>query len=193
MSCIPLQPATPTPERSAERGELPYSLSQPGRVEALAFQATASASAPPVSWGMPEYRRGAHTIFEIHLHLVWVTKYRRPALAGDVAVRVRDLIRDICGQHEVKIMKGHVAKDHVHLFLSIPPQVTISRLLQWLKGKTAHHLLAEFPHLKKQFWGRHLWARGYFCCSSGNVTDETIAEYIANQNETQDEDFRVDG
>jgi putative transposase len=112
-----------------------FSLSQPGRVEALAFQATASASAPPVSWGMPEYRRGAHTIFEIHLHLVWVTKYRRPALAGDVAVRVRDLIRDICGQHEVKIMKGHVAKDHVHLFLSIPPQVTISRLLQWLKGK----------------------------------------------------------
>ena len=59
---------------------------------------------------MPEYRRGAHTIFEIHLHLVWITKYRRPALTGDVAVRVRDLVRDICGQHEVKIMKGHVAK-----------------------------------------------------------------------------------
>ena len=76
---------------------------------------------------------------------------------------------------------------------SIPPQVTISRLLQWLKGKTAHHLLAEFRHLKKHFWGRHLWARGYFCCSSGNVTDEIIAEYIANQNESQDEDFRVDG
>ena len=78
---------------------------------------------------------------------------------------------------------------------SIPPQVTNSRLLQWLKGKTAHHLLAEFPHLKKQFWGRHLWARGYFCCSSGNVTEEMVAEYIANQNvnEGQDEDFQVDG
>ncbi len=91
---------------------------------------------------------------------------------------MRDLIRDICGQHEVQIMKGHVAKDHVHLMVSIPPQGTVSRLLQWLKGKTAHHLLAEFPHLKKQFWGRHLWARGYFCCSSGNVTDEVIAKYI---------------
>ena len=100
---------------------------------------------------MPDYRRGAHTIFEIHLHLVWITKYRRPALTGDVAVRLRDLVRDICGQHEVKIMKGHVAKHHVHLFLSIPPQVTISRLLQWLKGKTAHPLLAEFPHLKSSF------------------------------------------
>jgi len=68
-----------------------------------------------------------------------------------VATRVRDLIRDICAQHEVKIMKGHVAKDQVHLFVSIPPQVTISRLLQWLKGKTAHPMLAAFPHLKKQF------------------------------------------
>ena len=111
---------------------------------------------------MAEYRRGAHTVFEIHLHLVWITQYRRPALSGEVATRVRDLIRDIGAQHEVKIMKGHVAKDKddVHLFISIPPQVTISRLLQWLKEKTAHHLLAEFAHLKKQFWGRHLWARG---------------------------------
>src|SRR6202166_5069666 len=137
---------------------------------------------------MAEYRRGAHTVFEIHLHLVWITKYRRPALQGEVATRVRDLIRDICGQHEVSIMKGHVSKDHVHLLISLPPQVTISRLMQWLKGRTAHHLLAEFPHLKKQFWGRHLWARGYFCCSSGNVTDEVIAKYIAEQNIDQDEE-----
>ena len=142
---------------------------------------------------MVDYRRGAHTVFEIHLHLVWITKYRRPALSGEVATRVRDLIRDICAQQEVNIMKGHVAKDHVHLFVSIPTQVTISRRLQWLKGKTAHHLMAEFPHIKKQFWGRHMWARGYFCCSSGNVTDEIIAKYIAEQNIDQDEDFRVDG
>ena len=60
---------------------------------------------------MAEYRRGAHTVFEIHLHLVWITKYRRPALQGEVATRVRDLIREICGQHEVSIMKGHVSKD----------------------------------------------------------------------------------
>ena len=142
---------------------------------------------------MADYRRGAHTVFEIHLHIVFTTKYRKPALSGEVATRVRDLIREICAQHEGKMMKGHVAKDYVHLLVSIPPQVTIGRLLQWLKGKTAHHLLAEFAHLKKQFWGRHLWARGYFCCSSGNVTDKIIAEYIANRNQNQDEDFRVDG
>jgi putative transposase len=73
------------------------------------------------------------------------------------------------------------------------PQRDYLLLLQWLKGRTAHHLLAESPHLKKQFWGRHLWARGYFCCSSGNVTNDVIAKYIAEQNIDQDEDFKVDG
>ena len=66
---------------------------------------------------MGEYRRGAHTVYEIHLHLVWTTKYRKAVLVGDAAARVRDLIREICGQHDVKIMKGHVSKDHVHLLV----------------------------------------------------------------------------
>lgn len=124
---------------------------------------------------------------------MWITKYRRPALTGEVAQRVRELIRAIGGQHGVTIMKGQVSKDHVHLCVSIPPQVTISRLLQWLKGKTAYKLLGEYPHLRTTFWGRHLWARGYFCCSSGNVTDEVIAEYIAKQGQDQAENFKVDG
>jgi putative transposase len=79
---------------------------------------------------MGEYRRGAHTVFEIHLHVVWTTKYRKQVLTGEVPVRVRDLIREICGDLDVKIMKGHVSKDHVHLLVSIPPQVTISKLLR---------------------------------------------------------------
>jgi putative transposase len=112
------------------------------------------------------YRRGAHTVYEIHLHLVWTTKYRKAVMRGDVAMRVRELIRQVCRAEEVDILKGHVSKDHVHLFVSIPPQVTISRLVQRLKGKSSHRLLAEFAHLRKAFWGRHLWARGYFCCSS---------------------------
>ncbi len=142
---------------------------------------------------MKEYRHGAHTVYEIHLHLVWITKYRRPVLTGEVAQRTRDLIREICGAEEVTIMKGHVSKDHVHLFVSIPPQIPVSRLLQRLKGKTSYKLMLEFAHLRKAFWGRHMWSRGYFCCSSGNVTDEVIAEYIANQNQDMDEDFKVDG
>jgi len=142
---------------------------------------------------MRDYRCGAHTVFEIHLHIVWVTKYRKPVMTGEVGLRLRELIREICGNHEVTIMKGHVSKDHVHLFVSIPPQVTISRLLQMLKGKSSYKLMHEFPHLRKKFWGRHMWARGYFCVSSGNVTDEVIAQYIEQQNHDQDSDFKVEG
>jgi putative transposase len=129
----------------------------------------------------------------MHLHLVWTTKYRKRVLAGEVGMRVRELSREVCRQHEVTIMKGHVSRDHVHLFVSIPPRVTISRLVQWLKGRSSHHLLAEFTHLRKQFWGRHVWARGCFCCSSGNVTDEVIAKYIEDQNQDKDDDFKVEG
>ncbi len=142
---------------------------------------------------MDDDRHGAHSVFEIHLHLVWVTKYRKPVLAGAVGSRVRDLIREICGASDVLIIKGHVSKDHVHLLVSIPPQVTISRLVQRLKGKTAYKLLGEFAHIRKEFWGRHVWARGYFCCSSGNVTDEVVAAYIENQGRGHSGDFRVEG
>jgi putative transposase len=139
------------------------------------------------------YRHGAHTVLEIHLHLVWTTKYRKPVMRGDVGVRVREVIRQVCRAEEVDILKGHVSKDHVHLFVSIPPQVTISRLVQRVKGKSSHALLAEYSHLRRAFWGRHLWARGYFCCSSGNVTDEVIKQYIENQQEEEDAEFRVEG
>ena len=106
---------------------------------------------------------------------------------------MRDLIRRVCREQEVEILKGHVSKDHVHLFVSIPPQVPISRLVQRLKGKSSHKMLAEFAHLRRTFWGRHLWARGYFCCSSGHVTDEVIASYIENQRHDEDVDFRIEG
>ena len=139
------------------------------------------------------YRHGAHTVFEIHLHLVWTTKYRKPVMGGEVGLRVREVIRQVCRAEEVDILKGHVSKDHVHLFVSIPPQVTISRLVQRVKGKSSHRLLNEYSHLRKAFWGRHLWARGYFCCSSGNVTDEVIAQYIENQQHEEDAEFRVEG
>ena len=105
---------------------------------------------------MKEYRHGAHSVFEIHLHLVWTTKYRKRIMAGEVGLRVRELTREVCRQHEVTILRGHVSSDHVHLLVSIPPQVTISRLVQWLKGRSSHHLLAEFAHLRKAFWGRHV-------------------------------------
>ena len=113
-------------------------------------------------------------------------------MVGLVGERVRELIRGICKEHEVEIIKGHVAKDHVHLFASVPPHLAISKLVQYLKGKSSYKLLQENKQLSKLFWGRHLWARGYFVATSGNVTDEIIMEYIKNQEvEEGEEDFTV--
>jgi len=142
---------------------------------------------------MRRYRRSSHTVYELHFHFVFITKYRKPVLRGEVGVRLRDLIREICRSQDIDILKGHVRPDHVHLLLSVPPQVAPSRVMQAIKGKTSHHLLRDYGRLRQEFWGRHLWARGYFVCSSGNVTDEVIAAYIEHQDvEPQDDaDFRI--
>jgi putative transposase len=144
---------------------------------------------------LQNYRKGSHTVYDLKYHLVWITKYRKPVMKGDIAVRVRDLIREISRSMDVEILKGHVSKNHVHLFVSIPPQVSISNYVKAVKGKSSRKLLSEYRRLSKMFWGRHIWARGYFAASTGNVTDEVVAEYIRLQQElgnTQDDDFTVE-
>jgi putative transposase len=124
---------------------------------------------------------------------VFIPKYRKPVLRGDIGRRLRELIRDICKALEVDIVQGHIRPDHVHLLLSAPPNLAPSRVIQAIKGKTSHRLMRDFWSLNKEFWGRHLWARGYFVATSGNVTDEMIAKYIADQGvEPQDDaNFKV--
>lgn len=137
------------------------------------------------------YRKGSHTVFDLKYHIVWITKYRKPILTTKRALRVRELIREICLAHSVEIIKGHVSKDHIHLFVSVPPQLSVSTLTQYLKGKTSRKMLQEDKQLSKEYWGQHLWARGYFAVSSGTITDEAIMEYISHQDE--DEEKRGDG
>ena len=115
---------------------------------------------------MEHYRRTSHTRFDLKYHFVWITKYRKKLLQADVGVRLRQIVRDICSELEVEIVKGHVSKDHLHLFVSCPPHVSPSYLMQRIKGKSSRKLLQEFSHLNKQCWGRHLWARGFFVASS---------------------------
>ena len=105
---------------------------------------------------MSLYRKGSHTVYLCHYHFVFIPKYRKPVLRGDVGRRLRDLIREICRALEIDIVKGHVGADHVHLLLSVPPNLAPSRVMQAIKGKTSHHLLRDFRVLAKQFWGRHL-------------------------------------
>ena len=134
-------------------------------------------------------------MYDIKYHFVWITKYRKPYLSGVVATRLRDLIREICKAMDIEIIKGHVSRDHVHLFASVPPYHSVSQVMKRVKGKTSRRLLSESRILAKQCWGRHLWARGYFAASSGNVTDEVIAQYIEQQTvkeQARDDDFTID-
>ena len=144
---------------------------------------------------MRKYRMGAHTKTDIKAHIVWIPKYRKPILTGEVAIRVRDVLRQIAMEHELQILSGKVAKDHVHLFISYRPNQDISRIVQWLKGISSRVLLQEFAHLRRTFWGKHLWARGYLAVSSGTITDEMIQEYIKEQEGEPVEDesqFQID-
>lgn len=143
---------------------------------------------------MTEYRKGSHTVYDLKYHIVWITKYRKKVMRGEVGQRLRELIRQTCEALEVQKVKGHIAPDHVHLLVSVPPQIAVSGLVQRLKGRSARKMLEEFGELRRQFWGQHLWARGYFVASSGNVTDAIIAEYIESQSEqlpNDNENFRV--
>jgi len=143
---------------------------------------------------MQNYRQSSHTVYDLKYHIVWITKYRKPILQGEIAKRARDLVREICKAKDVEIIKGHISKEHVHVFVSVPPHVSVSQLVQSLKGKSSRKLLLEYKGLSRAFWGRHLWARGYFVASSGNVTDEVIMKYGEQQgNEPIDGDFKVDG
>ena len=128
-------------------------------------------------------------MFRLVYHFVFITKYRKPVLRGDIALEVRSLIREVCRTHDIEIVQGHVRPDHVHLLLDVPPKWSPSRVMQAIKGKTSHHLLQDHRRLRKEFWGRHLWARGYFAATTGNVSEEMLKRYI----ETQDAEDRKDG
>ena len=101
------------------------------------------------------------------------------------------LIRQSCNSMEVNIIKGSIGKEHIHILVSCPPSLSVSKLVQQLKGKSSRVLLSENKELKKRYWGQHLWASGYFCRSVGFVTQETIKDYIENQSDEYEENFKI--
>lgn len=140
-----------------------------------------------------EYRKGAHTVYNVEYHFVWITKYRYPVLRGEVGTRLRDLLRQTCMTSDIRILKGSVGPEHVHMLVSCPPSLAPAKIVQYLKGRSSRRMQEEFPQLKKRYWGRHIWARGYFVATVGQVTEEMIKQYIANQDhDTPDEDFKVE-
>lgn len=136
-------------------------------------------------------RKSAHVQYDIEYHIVWTTKYRYKVLSGRIAERARNLIRQSCNSMNVTIIKGSISKEHVHLLVSCPPSLSVSKLVRQLKGKSSRTLQMEFKELKKKYWGQHLWASGYFCRSVGNVNREMIKNYIENQEDESEENFKI--
>lgn len=140
-----------------------------------------------------EYRTGAHSKYKIEYHFVWVTKYRYQVLKGEIAQRVRDLVRQVCEAFEIQILRGVVGKDHVHILISAPPGIAPAEIMRRIKGRTSMRIFEEYPQIKKRYWGRHFWARGYFCVTAGELTKEMIAEYLAHHHEEKkDGPFEVE-
>jgi putative transposase len=141
---------------------------------------------------MIDYRHSAHAMYDIKYHVIWVTKYRYRVMRGRVAERARELIRQICQAREIVIVRGAISPDHIHMLLSVPPQLAPAKVVQYIKGRSSRLLQAEFPELGKRYWGQHLWARGYFCATVGAVDEETIKHYIETQRwDEEDQGFKI--
>ena len=136
-------------------------------------------------------RKSSHVQYDIEYHIVWTTKYRYRVIVGKIAERARKLVIQSCNSMNVNIIKGSIGKQHIQLLVSWPPSLSVSKLVLQLKGKTSRTLQIEFKELRKRYWGRHLWASGYFCRSVGTVTRNIIKEYIKNQQDEYDENFKI--
>jgi putative transposase len=132
---------------------------------------------------MTHYSKTSHTVFYHRFHLVWITKYRKRVLSGDLRIRIREIIAQSAEEMHIKIINGVISADHVHIFAEIPPHLAVSEFVKIANGRSSRKIQQEFPHLKKEYWGRHFWARGFFSSTSGNVTDDIINAYINNHSE----------
>ena len=118
----------------------------------------------------------AHTKWKCQYHIVFIPKYRKKVLYGKVRDDVREVIRTLCKYKNVEIIEGAVCIDHVHLCLSIPPKMSISEFMGYLKGKSALMIYDRHPELGNK-WDRSFWARGYYVSTIGNVDEATIRVY----------------
>ena len=120
------------------------------------------------------YSRSSHTTYHNRYHLVWITKYRYKVLQKDIKLSVRELTRKICQTLGVKVISGVLSSNHVDMFVEIPPKLSVSEFMRRVKGATSRKIQSEYPALRARYWGKRFWGRGYFCTTSGNVTNEVI-------------------
>ena len=126
---------------------------------------------------MGKFNKLSHAVWECKYHIVWCPKYRYKILKGDIGKSLREIIRQLCEWRKLEILAGNVQIDHIHLVLSIPPKYSVSEIVGFLKGKSAIKMFDLYPRLKKRYWGRHFWAKGY-CVSSVGLNEQQIKKYV---------------
>jgi putative transposase len=127
------------------------------------------------------FRRGSHSVYDTQYHLVWAPKYRKKILSGAVGERMRELLLEIAQCYQIEIEELEVSVDHVHIFCSFAPKLSITQVVTRLKSLSARAIFREHPQVKRQLWGGEFWEDGYFARTVGDkVTAEVIKKYIQN-------------
>jgi len=135
---------------------------------------------------MSSIKRTSHAVYDLKYHMVWVPKYRKMILQGDLAKRLREVFVEIAERYEFEIDTMEVKEDHVHLFLTAPPRYSPAGVVQIIKSISAKVVFKEFPEVKEQLWGGEFWSDGYFVRSVGDkVTSDVIRRYIKYQHHEQ--------
>ena len=137
---------------------------------------------------MDDYESLSHTKWDCKYHVVFIPKYRRRVLYGELRQHLGEVFLKLALQKESRIEEGHLMLDHVHMMISIPPKYAVSQVVGFIKGKSAIHLARTYGERKRNFVGQHFWARGYFVSTVGR-DEAAIREYIKNQ---EQEDKRLD-
>ena len=129
---------------------------------------------------MKQFNKLAHAVWQCKYHVVWCPKYRFKILKGEIGKSVRDIIKQLTEWRGIDIIEGNVQEDHIHIVLSIPPKYSISETVGFLKGKSAIKIFDMHTELKRRYWGRHFWAKGY-CVSTIGLNEDQIREYVRMQ------------
>ena len=131
---------------------------------------------------MSELKYGRTCVFNINYHIVWSTKYRRKVLDGNIESRLKEILINVAKEKGFDIAEIEVGtKDHVHVFISAIPKISISYIAKMLKGISGRLLLKEFPEISKELWNGELWNHSYYVETIGSISKEAIRKYIQNQ------------
>ena len=124
-------------------------------------------------------RRTKHAVYDLKYHLVWIPKYRKHILGGEVSEYLKEVFQRITEEYELKIDTMEVMEEHVHIFVEVPPRYSPAQIVQILKSVSAREVFKKFPKLRKQLWAGEFWSDGYFVRSVGDqVTTDIIRKYI---------------